>query len=226
MTHNTTTRSPFIIFEGVDFTGKSTLSKMLVQALQEKGWNAAWYRSPGGSPRGEELREMCRNGDLTPKEQLRFYLEALQATTDHILAQPHHVPVYDRFTLSLAFYQIKELEKTIYGSEEYRQICEAVTTLNQRLSEGRKKPLLIVLDISEKEFEKRKLSEQTHPTDGRSQDRFDRMKRQQQHTILSYYHGAKYEPWSQGFELMQVDVNRPIDQIFDHILFDVEQYLK
>ena len=219
-------RPPFIIFEGVDFTGKSTIAVDMVLELQKRGILSTYYRSPGGSPRGEELRELCRNGDLNVHEQLDVFLEALTATLDYIDGREWHVPVLDRFTLSTAFYQVKQLEPFIYGSDRYIAICEKIAQLNKRLTIGRKKPLLIVLDITEEEFEKRKAKEALKITEGRTKDRFESMSIQEQHGILRCYHNAKYEPWTNGFELMMVKSDRPIEQIYKQVMINVDLYLK
>ena len=219
------TSPPFIVFEGVDFTGKSTLSRRLTQRFLDNSIDAIWYRSPGGSPRGEELREICRNGDLTPLEQTRVFLEALEATVTYIEEQPPHIAILDRFTLSTAFYQLKELQKLNYGSVEYHEFCGSIATLNHRLSKNRKKPLLLVLDISEKTFEERKAVEKLKPTDGRTKDRFENMSYQQQHAIRSYYHNARHEPWTQGYHLVMVDANQPVDQVYADVVVAVEAYL-
>ena len=219
-------KPPFIIFEGVDFTGKSTIAVDVVLELQKRGILSTYYRSPGGSPRGEELRELCRNGDLNVDEQLDVFLEALTATLDYIDGRGWHVPVLDRFTLSTAFYQVKQIERSIYGSDRYIAICEKIAQLNKRLTIGRKKPLLIVLDVTEEEFEKRKAKEALKTTEGRTKDRFESMSIQEQHGILRCYHNAKYEPWTNGFELMMVKSDRPIEQIYKQVMINVDLYLK
>lgn len=219
-------KPPFIIFEGVDFTGKSTIAVDVVLELQKRGILSTYYRSPGGSPRGEELRELCRNGDLNVHEQLDVFLEALTATLDYIDGRGWHVPVLDRFTLSTAFYQVKQIERSIYGSDRYIAICEKIAQLNKRLTIGRKKPLLIVLDVTEEEFEKRKAKEALKTTEGRTKDRFESMSIQEQHGILRCYHNAKYEPWTNGFELMMVKSDRPIEQIYEQVMINVDLYLK
>ena len=217
---------PFIIFEGVDFTGKSTIAVDVVLELQKRGILSTYYRSPGGSPRGEELRELCRNGDLNVHEQLDVFLEALTATLDYIDGREWHVPVLDRFTLSTAFYQVKQLEPSIYGSDRYIAICEKIAQLNKRLTIGRKKPLLIVLDITEEEFEKRKAKEALKITEGRTKDRFESMSIQEQHGILKCYHNAKHGPWCQDFNLVMVDVNRSLPEVFEDVMSRVEIYLQ
>ena len=66
-TNNTNT----FIFEGIDFSGKSTCSKYFTKLLKERFGedNVLWVRSPGGSPKAEELRQRTRGADLNIYEQ-------------------------------------------------------------------------------------------------------------------------------------------------------------
>ena len=49
---------PFITFEGLDGSGKSTLIKLLAESLQSQGKSVFLTREPGGSSLGPELRSI------------------------------------------------------------------------------------------------------------------------------------------------------------------------
>ena len=53
--------SKFITFEGVDGAGKSTHLAWFADALRQRGLDALVTREPGGTPLGEQLREMLLN---------------------------------------------------------------------------------------------------------------------------------------------------------------------
>ena len=53
-------KGKFITFEGIEGSGKSTQSKMLVEYLNNNGIEAVWTREPGGCPEAEEIRNMLR----------------------------------------------------------------------------------------------------------------------------------------------------------------------
>lgn len=53
--------SKFITFEGVDGAGKSTHLAWFAETLRERGLDVVVTREPGGTPLGEQLREMLLN---------------------------------------------------------------------------------------------------------------------------------------------------------------------
>lgn len=53
--------SKFITFEGVDGAGKSTHLAWFSDALRQRGLDVIVTREPGGTPLGEQLREMLLN---------------------------------------------------------------------------------------------------------------------------------------------------------------------
>ncbi len=57
--------SKFITFEGVDGAGKSTHLAWFAEALQQQGKAVVVTREPGGTPLGEQLREILLSQDMT-----------------------------------------------------------------------------------------------------------------------------------------------------------------
>jgi len=51
----------FIVLEGPDGTGKSTLAKLLVADLKRMGHDVITTREPGGTPLGKRIRELILN---------------------------------------------------------------------------------------------------------------------------------------------------------------------
>jgi len=102
----------FIVFEGGDNCGKSTLSKWLVKELQKRGLPTVWTREPGGTrcPVAEKIRAII----IDPKNDICDRTEALlfaASRAQHIikLIRPQlmegvHV-VSDRFVSSSYVYQ-------------------------------------------------------------------------------------------------------------------------
>lgn len=73
--------SKFITFEGVDGAGKSTHLAWFAEALRQRGLNVLVTREPGGTPLGEQLREMLLH------QQMNIGTEALlmfAARLEHI----------------------------------------------------------------------------------------------------------------------------------------------
>jgi len=57
--------SKFITFEGVDGAGKSTHLAWFADALRRRGLNVVVTREPGGTPLGEQLREILLNQPMS-----------------------------------------------------------------------------------------------------------------------------------------------------------------
>lgn len=57
------TKGRFITFEGIDGSGKSTQARTLKASLEAAGQNVILTREPGGSPGGEEIRNLVLTGE-------------------------------------------------------------------------------------------------------------------------------------------------------------------
>jgi len=57
--------SKFITFEGVDGAGKSTHLAWFADTLRQRGVDVVVTREPGGTPLGEQLREMLLNQSMS-----------------------------------------------------------------------------------------------------------------------------------------------------------------
>ena len=65
----------FIVFEGIDASGKSTLIKALSDKLTEKSLQYIVTREPGGTPLAEEIRELLlKNGEDAPTPRCELLL--------------------------------------------------------------------------------------------------------------------------------------------------------
>ncbi|EDP75736.1 dTMP kinase [Hydrogenivirga sp. 128-5-R1-1] len=129
-----------ITFEGIDGSGKTTQSKKLYEFLREKGLDVSLYREPGGTPLGEELRDILINKELNERTELLLFegartqlvLERLKPDMERGM-----VVILDRFTDSTLAYQG-------YG----RGLdLEFVKKLNEFASFGIKPDITFLLDI-------------------------------------------------------------------------------
>lgn len=57
--------SKFITFEGMDGAGKSTHLEWFAESLRQRGHDVLVTREPGGTPLGEQLREILLNKAMT-----------------------------------------------------------------------------------------------------------------------------------------------------------------
>ena len=56
-------QSAFLVFEGLDGSGKSTLIQALTEELRGRGRSFALTREPGGTPLAEEIRRLLLRKD-------------------------------------------------------------------------------------------------------------------------------------------------------------------
>ena len=59
------TQAKFITFEGMDGAGKSTHLQWFAESLRQRGLDVVVTREPGGTPLGEQLREMLLNQEMS-----------------------------------------------------------------------------------------------------------------------------------------------------------------
>ncbi len=114
----------FIAIDGPDGTGKTTLAKMLTEALSDRGRDAVYTFEPTHSPLGKQIREIIKTS-ADPTLVLDLFLKD---RTDHIenfitpaLAEGKTI-VCDRYKLSTICYQetaTNPMEKLIEKSKDF-----------------------------------------------------------------------------------------------------------
>ena len=64
----------FVSFEGLDGCGKTTQARLLAEALVAGGADVVLTREPGGTPLGEQVRELVLHGDhVAPWAEVALY---------------------------------------------------------------------------------------------------------------------------------------------------------
>lgn len=133
----------FLVVEGPDGVGKSTLVKHLAARLREAGATVVEVREPGGTPLAEQARRAALDAGLQASPLAELFL-MLAARADLVakvirpaLAQDGTVVLSDRFELSTEAYQIA-------GRGLPR---EPVLAANRLATGGLKPDLTLVLDL-------------------------------------------------------------------------------
>jgi dTMP kinase len=76
----------FLTFEGVDWSGKSTQARLLVDWLREQGRSVLATREPGGTPVAEAVRDVVLHGhDMTPWSEAALYAAARADHVEHAI---------------------------------------------------------------------------------------------------------------------------------------------
>ncbi len=186
----------FLVVEGPDGAGKTTLAKALAARLREAGLTVVEVREPGGTPLAEIARRAVLDASLkaSPLAEL-FLMLAARADLVTKVIRPAlaagQVVVSDRFDLSTEAYQIA-------GRELPR---EAVRAANRLATGGLKPHLTLVLDL---------------PADvglgrvagsGRTHDRIEGAERMLHDRVARAFAGAK------GVGVVHLDATRSADAV-------------
>jgi dTMP kinase len=121
-------RGRFITLEGVDGAGKSTHAPWIAEAIRARGVSVTATREPGGTPLGEQLRDLLLRMPMTHDTEALLMFAARREHVEQVirpaLARGDWI-VCDRFTDATYAYQggghgvplarIRELEQWIGG---------------------------------------------------------------------------------------------------------------
>ncbi|MCB0392699.1 MAG: dTMP kinase, partial [Bdellovibrionales bacterium] len=165
----------FLVFEGIDGAGKSTLMNSLKEELIKKNQEVVVTREPGGTALGEELRQILlkKEGDTpVPRTELLLY-EAIRAQHVERVLKPaieqEKWILCDRFTASTLAFQAggRQLDRG------------PIDWLNSYATDGIAPNLFILLDLEPNVGQKRML--------GREKDRFELENSDFHHRVRNFY---------------------------------------
>lgn len=200
----------FITLEGGDGSGKSTQLGLLVQWLEESGQAVVVSREPGGTPLGEELREIVlhRRGEIAPRAEALLYAADRAhniATKVRPALERGEVVVQDRYLDSSVAYQGAG---RVLGGGEVRDVSLWAT-------EGLLPDLTILLDLDESTGQQR-VGERT---------RYDRLEAEESdfhaRVRAGYLQLAAEEPE----RFLVIDAREPVDLIAEIIQQRVQPLL-
>lgn len=142
----------FITFEGLDFCGKSTQVKLLVEYFEKQGKKVTILREPGGTLISEKIRDILldkKNNEMCiESELLLFYASRAQLINEKILPELRagNIVISDRFHDSSTAYQ---------GFGRGLSI-EFIESLNEFVVGKAKPDITFFIDLPLEEIEKRK----------------------------------------------------------------------
>ena len=183
----------FIVFEGGEFCGKSTMANMLYDHLKSNGYDVILTREPGGTKAGEDIRKILKSHSLKAFTKLYLNLAAREEHLHNVIIPALNdgkIVICDRYFLSTYVYQsIEGISKEIIA--KYKpEITPDLT---------------IVLDIDPKISIKRSKS-RAELDDNDLKD-------------ISFHERVRDEYLSINHPKVQfVDANNPVSKVFDDIL--------
>ena len=101
----------FIVVEGIDGSGKSTVAARVVDDLTRRGRKVLRTREPGGTPLGEKIRALlldAGNSEMVPFTELFLYMASRAQLVDEVIRPSLRKGidvVCDRYYYSTAAYQ-------------------------------------------------------------------------------------------------------------------------
>ena len=192
----------FIVLEGSDGSGKSTMADKIGKYFSEEGRDIEFTREPGGTLISEKIRELIldrNNIEMDYRtEALLYAASRAQLISEKIIPwlKAGKVVISERYVYSSLVYQ--GLGRGL-GIDEVKKINDFATA-------GIRPDLVILLDIEPEKALKRKLC-----IDGG-----DRLENEDISFHKNVYEG--YKKLSEYFpEIITVDAERTIDEIFEEI---------
>lgn len=121
-------KARFITFEGVDGAGKSTGLEWFVAALRQRGIDLLVTREPGGTPLGEQLREILLHQPMHAETEAMLMFAARREHVEQVIRpalQRGSWVISDRFSDASFAYQgggrgvplakLEQLEQWVHG---------------------------------------------------------------------------------------------------------------
>lgn len=135
----------FLVFEGVEGSGKSTQARLLAEWLSAAALPHLLTREPGGTQVGEEIRNaLLHGGEVPPRTELLLMVAARAALVDQVIRPAldrGEIVISDRYELSSFAYQG-------YG----RGVpLEEVRRVNAFATGGLRPDLTLLLDVEPEE---------------------------------------------------------------------------
>lgn len=205
-------KGKFIVFEGIDGSGKTTQLNLLGEELTGRGCPVLLTREPGGTRVGESIREILLNpqyGELVPVAEALLYAAARAQHVAQVILpalREGKVVLCDRFIDSSLAYQ---------GFGRGMELC-LLEQINEAAVVGLVPDLVVVLDFScDTGLDRLSRS-------GRRADRIEREAREFHRKVRSGYLAlADRAP----HRYRVIDAHRPVRQVHREILRAVEEIL-
>ena len=164
----------FVVFEGIEGSGKSTQTKALDQCLRKAGAAVTLVREPGSTPVGEEISRLVKTSEvLAPVSELFLFSAARCELMTSVIKPALHrgdIVICDRFTDSTVAYQG-------YGRGLDHRLIQKINAI---ATDGVAPALKVLLDLDPSEGLGRKAA-----------DTFDRFEREAQEFHLRVRDGYR-----------------------------------
>lgn len=186
----------FVVLEGPEGAGKTTLAAALGARLRAAGQQPVSVREPGGTPAAEALRRELLHADRswTPEREL-LYLATARADLVGQIIRPAlaagHLVLSDRYDLSTMAYQAAGRGLPL----------PMVTWVNSAATGGLRPDLTLILDVSSEQGAARQFAA------GKRRDRLDREPLEFHRRVAARYREER------GPDIVHLDATLPPDEL-------------
>ena len=98
-----------IVFEGIDGSGKTTISKLFSEYLSKNKINSSWFREPSDSKWGKKIRKLADLKDSIPiEDEFQYFLKDRKWDVKNNInpaLERGEIVILDRYYFSSACYQ-------------------------------------------------------------------------------------------------------------------------
>nr|WP_312575990.1 dTMP kinase [Sedimentibacter sp.] len=192
----------FIVIEGPDGSGKSTMAKKIGEYFSSKGRQIEFTREPGGTDISEKIRELILDKNNT---EMDYRTEALlYAAARAQLVSQKIIPWLDAGKIVIS-------ERYVYSSLVYQGIgrnlgIEQIKKINDFGTEGLEPDIVLFFDIDPRKALERKLK-----IDGG-----DRLENENLSFHQSVYSGYKKIVKSYS-NIININAERSVEEIFEDV---------
>jgi dTMP kinase len=136
-------RGRFIVIEGIDGSGKSTLVSRLAEDLAAIGRKVLRTREPGGTPISEKIRTLVldnKNHRMVPLTEFFLYMASRAQLVEEVIRPAlaaGHIVISDRYYYSTAAYQ---------GAAGQVGV-DAVLGVSEKVARFQRPDLVVLLDL-------------------------------------------------------------------------------
>lgn len=200
-------RGRFVVLEGPEGTGKSTLAARLVERLGVAGVRCTAVREPGGTAVAEAARRaLLDDHPASPVAELFLFLAARADVVAAVIR-----PALAAGTLVLS-------DRYEMSSEAYQAVGrgldpEMVRRANAAATGGLRPDLTLVLDLPDGVGRKRQLAA------GKTGDRLDREADEFHRRVTAFYRAVR------GPGIVHLDAGRPVDEVVAAAWAEVEKLI-
>lgn len=215
--------APFIVIEGVNGAGKSTIIKFLEDELNKAKKDVLFTREPGGTEVGLKIRSLVLGSEysdwVVPRSELFLFAADRAIHVDKFIKpniEQGKVVVSDRYYFSTVAFQGFGRGKSDPNSKEFRNNIEKIISLNRWATNNLEPDVVLLLDIDAETGLKRVESRNSSQSSEGGPDKFEIDKFETEEKLDFHRRvraGYKEMAELEGSNFVVIDASKTLDQV-------------